>query len=63
MQIDKSQIVELLKSRGEDDKAAQAEADLPAKVDLEADAGVLVDLGIDPQDLLGDLPGTAGLGL
>lgn len=63
MQIEKSQIVELLKSRGEDAKAAQADADLPAKVDPEADASVLVELGIDPQELLGDLPGTSGLGL
>ena len=54
MEIDKSQIVELLKSRGEDAKAAQAEADLPDKVDTEADASVLVEVGINPQDLLGD---------
>ena len=57
MEIDKSQIVELLKSRGEDAKAAQAEADLPDKVDTEVDASVLAKVGIDPQDLLGDLPG------
>ena len=57
MEIDKSQIVELLKSRGEDAKAAQAEADLPDKVDTEVDASVLAEVGIDPQDLLGDLPG------
>jgi hypothetical protein len=57
MEIDKSQIVEMLKSRGEDAKAAQAEADLPDKVDTEADAAVLAEVGIDPQDLLGDLPG------
>jgi hypothetical protein len=60
MQIDKSQVVELLKSRGEDAKAAQAEADLPAKVDPVADASVLVELGIDPQELLGNLPGGLG---
>ncbi len=57
MEIDKSQIVELLKSRGEDAKAAQADADLPDKVDTEADASVLAEVGINPQDLLGDLPG------
>ena len=60
MEIDKSQIVELLKSRGEDAKAAQAEADLPDKVDPEAHASVLAEVGIDPQDLLGDLPGGLG---
>ena len=57
MEIDKSQIIELLKSRGEDAKAAQAEADLPDKVDPQVHASVLAELGIDPQDLLGDLPG------
>jgi hypothetical protein len=60
MEIDKSQIIELLKSRGEDAKAAKAEADLPAKVDPEAHASVLAEVGIDPQDLLGDLPGGLG---
>jgi hypothetical protein len=57
MEIDKSQIIELLKSRGEDAKAAQAEADLPDKVDPQVHASVLAEVGIDPQDLLGDLPG------
>ena len=60
MQIDKSQIIDLLKSRGEHDKAAQAESDLPNKVDPEADRGLLEKLGIDPKDLLKDLPGGLG---
>jgi hypothetical protein len=63
MQIDKSQIIELLKSRGDHDKATQAESDLPDKVDTEADAGLLGKLGIDPQDLLGGLPGGLGKNL
>jgi len=42
---------------GEDAKAAQAEADLPDQVDTEADATVLAEVVIDPQDLLGGLPG------
>ncbi len=60
MQIDKSQIIDLLKSRGEDDKASQAESELPGKVDTEKDAGMLGTLGINPQDLLGKLPGGLG---
>ena len=60
MQIDKSQIIELLKSRGEDDKASQAESDLPETVDTEEDAGMLGKLGVNPQDLLGELPGGLG---
>ncbi len=63
MQIDKKQIIELLKSRGDQDKAAQAESDLPDKVDPEADSGLLHNLGIDPQDLLGGLPGGLGKSL
>jgi len=60
MNIDKGQIIELLKSRGDHDKAAQAESDLPEKVDTDADAGLLGKLGLDPQDLLGNLPGGLG---
>jgi hypothetical protein len=57
MQIDKSQIIELLKSRGEQDKASQAESELPDQVDPEAHSDLLGKLGIDPQDLLGSLGG------
>ena len=60
MQIDKSQIIELLKSRGDHDQAAQAESELPDKVDPQNDAGLLERLGINPQDLIGQLPGGLG---
>jgi hypothetical protein len=60
MEIDKSQIIELLKARGEDAQAGKAETNLPDKVDPQAHASVLADLGINPQDLLGDLPGGLG---
>jgi hypothetical protein len=63
MQIDKSQIIDLLKSRGDHDQAAKAESELPDKVDPETDAGLLGRFGIDPQDLLGQLPGGLGKGL
>jgi hypothetical protein len=53
MNIDKSQILELLKSRGEDDKAAQADSELPDQVDTEKDGGLLANLGVNPADLLG----------
>jgi hypothetical protein len=56
MQIPKEQILELLRSRGEDDKAAQAEGELPDQVDTEQHADLLQRLGIDP----GDLPGSLG---
>jgi hypothetical protein len=62
MTIDKSQIIELLKSRGEHDKASEADSQLPDQVDPQEHAGLLQKLGIDPQDLLGSL-GDLGGGL
>jgi hypothetical protein len=60
MQIDKSQILELLRSQGDNDKAAQADSELPDQVDTDQHAGLLSKLGIDPGDLLGKLPGGLG---
>lgn len=60
MQIDKSQILELLRSQGDNDKAAQADSQLPDQVDTEQHAGLLSSLGINPADLLGKLPGGLG---
>ncbi len=60
MTIDKAQIIQLLRSRGEDDKATRAEAELPDRVDTDQHADLLGKLGIDPSDLeglLGTLPG------
>ena len=61
MQIPKEQILELLRSRGEDDKASQADGQLPDQVDTDQHAGVLEKLGIDPGDLAGQFGG-GGLG-
>jgi hypothetical protein len=62
MEIDKTQIIEMLKSQGDNDKASQAESQLPDKVDPEAHSDLLSKLGIDPQDLIGKLGGLGGLG-
>ena len=61
MEIPKEQILELLRSRGDDDKAGQADQELPDKVDTEQHADILQRLGIDPQDLLGGLGSKLGL--
>ena len=61
MQIPKDKIIELLRSRGEDDKASQAEGELPDQVDTEEHAGLLQKFGIDPQDLISQLGG-GGIG-
>ena len=60
MEIPKDQILQLLRSRGEDQKADQAQGELPDQVDPEKHAGMLQKLGIDPQDLLGSLGGGGG---
>lgn len=63
MNIDKSQIIEMLKSRGEDDKACKAESELPDQVDTDKHKGLLDSLGLDIGDLTKNLPGLGGLGL
>jgi len=61
MQIDKQQIIELLKSRGDHEQAAQAEQQLPDQVDTDQHADQLGSLGVNPQDLSGGLKGKFGL--
>ena len=64
MEIPKEQILDLLRQRGDNDKAERANQELPDRVDPERDKGILDRLGIDPQDLLGGLGGMGGkLGL
>jgi hypothetical protein len=60
MQIPKDKIIELLRDRGQDDKADQADRELPDQVDTEQHADQLSKLGIDPQELAGKLPGGVG---
>ena len=60
MQIDKDQIISLLRQRGDDAKADQAQQELPGQVDTDKDAGLLSTLGIDPSDLMGGLGGGLG---
>ena len=62
MEIDKSQIIEMLKSQGDNDKASQADSQLPDKVDPDKHSDLLGKLGINPQDLIGKLGGLGGLG-
>lgn len=62
MQIPKEQILELLRSRGQQDQAAQADAELPQQVDPQRDGGLLSRFGLDPQELIGAVAGGGGLG-
>ena len=62
MQIDKNQIIELLKSQGDHGKAQQADQELPGQVDTDQDAGLLGKLGLDPMDLIKMVTGGGGQG-
>jgi hypothetical protein len=61
MEIPKEQILQMLRSRGEDQKADQADGQLPDKVDPEQHAGMLEKLGINPQDILSQFGGAGGV--
>jgi predicted PhzF superfamily epimerase YddE/YHI9 len=52
MQIDKEQIVDMLRERGDDDKAEQAKQQLPDKVDHEEHGDLLDSLGVQPDEVV-----------
>jgi hypothetical protein len=60
MNIDKQQILELIKSHGNADQAAQADSELPDTVDTEQHAGLLEKYGVNVSDLASKLPGGLG---
>jgi len=60
VEIPKDKILELLQQRGEPDKAAQADQELPDQVDPEQHSGLLAKFGINPQELLSG--GLGGVG-
>jgi hypothetical protein len=53
MEIPKEAILHFLQERGQPEKAAQADRDLPEQVDTDRDAGLLSRLGIDAEELVG----------
>lgn len=61
MQIDKNQIVEFLMSRGDHSKAMEADEQLPDQVNTDQHSDLLARLGINPQELLGQLGGAGGI--
>lgn len=60
MEIDKSQIIDHLKSLGKHDEASKAESELPDKVDSDKQGDMLQKFGVNPQDLVGKLGGMFG---
>lgn len=51
MHIDKRRVVALLRSKGEHDKAQQADCALPQYVDPDEDAGLLHAVGVHVADV------------
>ena len=61
MQIDKQTILDLLRQRGDNEQAQQAEQELPDQVDTDQHAGMLQKFGLNPQDLIQKFMGGGGL--
>ena len=57
MLVPKTMIVEQLRARGDNDGAERADRELGEKVDTEADAGLLSELGVDAGKLADDFDG------
>lgn len=57
MEIPKEKILELLRSRGDQEQAEQADQELPDQVDPERDSGLLSKFGVEPSELLGKFGG------
>ena len=55
MEIPKNKIIDALRQRGEEKKAAQASQELPDAVDTDQHRDLLDRLGIDPSEVLGPL--------
>jgi hypothetical protein len=63
MSIDKHQILQLLKSQGQHDQAAQANTELPDQVDTDNNdhADLLSKFGLNPADIASKLGGLGGI--
>ncbi len=61
MEIPKDQILQMLRDRGDHDKAQQADQQLPDQVDPEQHKDLLGQIGIDPGEILGGAGGKLGL--
>jgi hypothetical protein len=62
MQLDKNMILDLLRERGQQDQVSRAEQQLPDRVDTDQHAGLLQQLGLDPQALMQRFMGGDGSG-
>jgi hypothetical protein len=61
MQVDKSAILGMLRDKGQQDKANQAEQQLPDQVDTDKNADILQRLGINQQEIVEKFMGRGGI--
>jgi predicted PhzF superfamily epimerase YddE/YHI9 len=61
VQIDKQAVLDLLREKGQQDQASQAEQQLPDQVDTDKNADLLQRLGINPQEILEKFMGRGGI--
>lgn len=52
----------MLQHHGSSEQVSQAEQDLPDQVDTDQHAGLLSNLGVNPQELLSKMTGAGGAG-
>jgi hypothetical protein len=57
MQLDKNMILDLLRERGDQQRADQADQELPDQVDTDQHADLLERFGLNPKELLGRFTG------
>ena len=57
MKIDKQELVQVLRTEGDNDTADKAESQLPDEIDTDADDGQLAAIGLDRTQLLAKLAG------
>jgi hypothetical protein len=59
MQIDKEQVLQLLRDKGQHEQADQAQQQLPDQVDTDQHGDLLSRFNVDPKELLNKLGGGA----
>ena len=57
MNLDKQELVRMLRTQGDNDTADKAESQLPDQIDTDRDGDTLDGLGLDPTQLMAKLAG------
>ena len=59
VELDRQELVRVLRTEGDNDTADRVEAQLPDRIDTERDADALADVGLDRTQLMAKLAGGA----